>query len=122
MNGQASLDNASVSLLLGNERWTVANVKGGVRFTANQARIDSLTGTLGGGRVSASGGALLDGFTVSAFRVNVHGDDVTVPFPPDFRSTLDADVEIRGSSREQLIGGLVNCVALNTRRTSNSRT
>ena len=44
VNGQASLDNASVSLLLGNERWTVANVKGGVRFTANQAQIDSLHG------------------------------------------------------------------------------
>jgi translocation and assembly module TamB len=107
VNGQASLDNASLSLLLENERWTVANLRGGVRFTANQAQIDSLTGTLGGGRVSATGGALLDGFTVSAFRVNVHGDDVTVPFPPDFRSTLDADVEIRGSAREQLIGGLV---------------
>ncbi|HET7113844.1 MAG TPA: translocation/assembly module TamB domain-containing protein, partial [Pyrinomonadaceae bacterium] len=107
VNGQASLDNASVSLLIGNERWTVANLRGGVRFTANQAQIDSLTGTLGGGRVEASGGALLDGFAVSAFRVNVHGDDVTVPFPPDFRSTLDADVEIRGSSREQLIGGVV---------------
>jgi translocation and assembly module TamB len=107
VNGQASLDNASLSLLLGNERWTVANLKGGVRFTANQAQIDSLTGTLGGGRVEASGGVLLDGFTVSAFRINVHGDDVTVPFPPDFRSTLDADVEIRGSSREQLIGGLL---------------
>ena len=107
VNGQASLDNASLSLLLGNERWTVANVRGGVRFTTNQAQIDSLTGTLGGGRVEATGGALLDGFTVSAFRINVHGDNVTVPFPPDFRSTLDADVEIRGSQREQLIGGLV---------------
>jgi translocation and assembly module TamB len=107
VQGRASLDNASVSLLLGNERWTVANLKGGVRFTANQAQIESLTGTLGGGRIDASGGALLDGFTVSAFRFNVHGDEVTVPFPPDFRSTLDADVEIRGSQREQLIGGLV---------------
>ena len=107
VNGQASLDNASVSLLLGNERWTVASLKGGVRFTANQAQIDSLTGTLGGGRVEASGGALLEGFTVSAFRFNVHAHEVTVPFPPDFRSTLDANVEIRGSQREQLIGGLV---------------
>jgi len=97
-----------VSLLLGNDRWTVANLRGGIRFTANQAQIDSLTGTIGGGRVEASGGALLDGFTVSAFRIGVHGDDVTVPFPPDFRSTLDADIEIRGSSREQLIGGVVN--------------
>jgi translocation and assembly module TamB len=105
--GTASLNNASVSVLIGNERWTVANLRAALRFTANQAQIDSLNGTIGGGRVSATGGALLDGFTVSAFRVSLQGDDVTVPFPPDFRSTLDADVEIRGSQREQLISGLV---------------
>ena len=106
--GTATINNGSVSVLLGNDRWTIANLHAALRFTANQAQIDSLNGTIGGGRVSATGGALLEGFTVSAFRVNVHGDDVTVPFPPDFRSTLDADVEIRGSSREQVIGGLVN--------------
>jgi translocation and assembly module TamB len=108
MIGTASLENASVSVLLGNERWTVANLKAALRFTANQAQIDSLEGTLGGGRITATGGALLEGFTVSAFRVALHGTNMTVPFPPDFRSTLDADVEIRGSSREQLIGGVVN--------------
>jgi translocation and assembly module TamB len=106
--GTASLNNASVSILLGNERWTVANLRAVLRFNANQAQIDSLNGTLGGGRVSATGGALLEGFTVSAFRVNIQADDVTVPFPEDFRSTLDANVEIRGSQREQLIGGVVN--------------
>jgi hypothetical protein len=51
---------------------------------------------------------LLDGLTVSGFRLNLRADDVTVPFPQDFRSTLDADVEIKGSSREQLISGQVN--------------
>ena len=106
--GTASLANASVSVLLGNDRWTVANLRAALRFTANQAQIDSLEGTIGGGRVSATGGALLEGFTVSAFRIAVHGANVTVPFPEDVRSTLDADVEIRGSSREQLIGGVVN--------------
>ena len=106
--GTATINNGSVSALIGNDRWTIANLHAALRFTANQAQIDSLNGTIGGGRVSATGGALLEGFTVSAFRVNLHGDDVTVPFPPDFRSTLDADVEIRGSSREQLIGGVVN--------------
>src|ERR1700741_942890 len=90
--GTASLNNASVSVLIGNDRWTVANLKAALRFTANQAQIDSLNGTIGGGRVSATGGALLEGFTVSAFRINLHGEDVTVPFPPDFRSTLDGDV------------------------------
>ena len=106
--GTASLNNASVSILLGNERWTVPNLRAVLRFNANQAQIDSLNGTLGGGRVTATGGALLEGFTVSAFRVNIQADDVTVPFPEDFRSTLDANVEIRGSQREQLIGGVVN--------------
>jgi len=106
--GTAAINNGSVSVLLGNDRWTVANLKASLRFTANQAQIDSLTGTIGGGRVSATGGALLEGFTVSAFRVNLRGESVTVPFPQDFRSTLDADVEIRGSSREQVISGLVN--------------
>ena len=106
--GTAAINNGSVSVLLGNDRWTVANLKASLRFTANQAQIDSLNGTIGGGRVSATGGALLEGFTVSAFRVNLRGEAVTVPFPQDFRSTLDADVEIRGSSREQVISGLVN--------------
>jgi translocation and assembly module TamB len=106
--GTASVTNGSASALLGNERWTVSNLRTAVRFTANQAQIDSFEGTLGGGRVSATGGALLEGFRVSAFRINIRTQNSTVPFPEDFRSTLDADVEIRGSSREQLIGGTVN--------------
>lgn len=106
--GTASVNNGSVSALIGNERWTVSNLKAAVRFTANQAQIDSFDGMLGGGRISATGGALLEGFRVTAFRVNMRGTNVTVPFPEDFRSTLDADVEIRGSEREQLIGGTVN--------------
>jgi translocation and assembly module TamB len=106
--GTASLAGASVSVLLGNERWTVNNLTTLVRFTSNQAQIDSLTGTLGGGRVTASGGALLEGFTVSGFRLSLHAANVTVPFPEDFHSNLDADVEIKGSSREQIISGLVN--------------
>jgi translocation and assembly module TamB len=105
--GTASVTDGSVSVLLENERWTVANLKTAVRFTANQAQIDSLEGTIGGGRITANGGALLEGFRVSAFRISLNGHNISVPFPQDFRSTLDADVEIRGSSREQLIGGLV---------------
>jgi translocation and assembly module TamB len=108
LNGTASVAGGSLSLLLGNERWTISNLKSLVRFTANQAQIDSLTGTMGGGRVSVTGGALLEGFAVSRFLFNVHGDDVTVPFPENFRTTADIDLEIKGSAREQLVGGVVN--------------
>jgi translocation and assembly module TamB len=106
--GTVSVNNGSVSVLLGNDRWTISNLSAALRFTANQAQIDTLTGTVGGGRMIATGGALLDGLRVAGFRINIRGDDVTVPFPQNFRSTLDADVEIKGSSREQLISGLVN--------------
>jgi translocation and assembly module TamB len=108
VTGTASLAGASVSVLIGNERWTVANLEASLRFTVNQAQIDSLTGTLGGGRVTATGGALLEGFTVARFLINLHGNNVTVPFPENFRSTLDADIELKGSAREQLITGVVN--------------
>ena len=106
--GTASLDNAAISLLVGNERLTVNNVKTLLRFTANQVQVDTFEGLLGGGRVTASGGALLEGFTVERFVLNLRGVNVTVPFPEDFRSTLDAEVEIRGSQREQIVTGLVN--------------
>jgi translocation and assembly module TamB len=108
VTGTASVAGGSVSVLLGNERWTVGNLTALVRFTANQAQIDSLEGTLGGGRVTATGGALLEGFTVARFLISLHGNNVTVPFPENFRSSLDADIELRGSAREQLITGVVN--------------
>ena len=108
LNGTASVTAASLSLLLGNERWMIANLKSLVRFTADQAQIESLSGTMGGGRVTATGGARLDGLTVAEFLVKVDGEAVTVPFPENFRSTVDADLEIRGSSRQQLVSGVVN--------------
>jgi translocation and assembly module TamB len=108
LTGTASVAQGSFSVLIGNERWSIANLKALVRFSANQAQIDSMTGTLGGGHISATGGALLDGFTLARFLFNVHGDNVSAPYPTNFRTTGDIDLEIRGTSREQLIGGTVN--------------
>jgi translocation and assembly module TamB len=108
LTGTASLTGASVSVLLGNERWMISNLKSTLRFTSDQAQIETLTGTLGGGRINVTGGALLDGISLRSFLVRVHGDDMTVPYPENFRSTVDADLEIKGSSREQLVGGIVN--------------
>jgi translocation and assembly module TamB len=113
INGTAYLANASIATLIADERLTISNIKGGVRFNNNQAQIDSLTGTLGGGRVSVTGGALLTGLTPTRFQFNVRGEDVTVPYPEDFRSTADVDLEFRGSqARGQqlatIISGTIN--------------
>jgi translocation and assembly module TamB len=109
INGTASLTNASMSVLIADERLTISNVKGGVRFNNNQAQIDSLTGVLGGGRVSVTGGAVLEGFLPSRFQFNVRGEDVTVPYPEDFVSTADVDLEFRGSTtRGQQIATVIS--------------
>lgn len=114
INGTASLTNASIATLIADERLTISNVKGGVRFDNNRAQIDSLTGTLGGGRVSVTGGALLSGLTPTRFQFNVRGEDVTIPYPEDFNSTADVDLEFRGSQQGRgqqlatIISGTIN--------------
>lgn len=113
LSGSAMVAGASFSTLISEERLVFQNIKGRIIFSADQAQIDdTLTGTIGGGRVSATGGALLAGFTPSRFRFSVRGDDVTVPFPAGFKSTADANLEINGSltqdSATTLISGTVN--------------
>jgi translocation and assembly module TamB len=112
LSGMASVSGASFSLFLTDQSLTVANVKGQIRFDANRAQIESLTGNLGGGTVAVTGGALLEGFYPSRFQFNIRGDDVVVPYPDDFRTTADVDLEIKGSlTREQpvtIISGSVN--------------
>src|SRR5207244_11697624 len=63
--------------------------------------------TLGGGKVTATVGARLAGFSISQFLFNVHGDNVTLNYRQDFRSTVTADLELRGNPKIQFIRGNV---------------
>jgi translocation and assembly module TamB len=105
VTGTASVENGSLALLLQNERLTATQINGSVRFNSNQANLESLTGRLGGGRFSATGGALISGFQPTQFRLVARGENVTVPaaafvtlpaFLGDLPTTADASVEIRG--------------------------
>lgn len=106
LTGTAQVSGASFSTLLANERLTVSSINGSIRFTSNQAQIESLVGRLGGGRVSVAGGALLD--VPPQFRFTVRADDVTVPFPEGFRSTADGELIVQGSTEAQIISGTIN--------------
>jgi translocation and assembly module TamB len=107
VTGRASVNGASVSVLLGDQRIQLANLDGVILFTSSQAQIESLKGTLGGGKITATGGAQLSGFSVSQFLFNIHGEKVTLTYPPDFRSTVDADLELRGNQQIQFVRGHV---------------
>lgn len=111
LTGTATLKDASLAPFVANQRLYVSNINASVIFNQNQAQIQNLTGRLGGGRVTATGGALLVGFRPADFRVRVRADEVTVPFPTDFRTTADADIVAQGSfagaNPTQLISGRV---------------
>ncbi|MFL6337207.1 MAG: translocation/assembly module TamB domain-containing protein [Pyrinomonadaceae bacterium] len=116
VTGTASVENASLALLLQNARLTATQLNGTVRFNSNQANLESLTGRLGGGRVSATGGALISGFQPTQFRLVARGENVTVPaaafvtlpaFLGDLPTTADADLEIRGGPEGVIAQGTV---------------
>lgn len=95
--GRASVSGASISVFLGDQRIQFANLQGAVLFNASQAQIERLEGTLGGGKVTVNGGARLSGLSIAQFLINIRGDKVTLDYPTDFRSTVTADLEIRGN-------------------------
>src|SRR6185369_2382929 len=105
VTGRASVSGASISVYLGDQRVTLSNLVGTVLFNARQAQIEKLEGTLGGGKITASGGAQLSGFTVSQFLFNLRGTNMTLNYPQDFHSTVDADLELRGNQQVQFIRG-----------------
>ncbi len=107
VTGRASLNGASISVLLGDQRIQLANLEGVILFNSSQAQIESLRGTLGGGQITATGGAQLAGFSVSQFLFNIHAEKVTLTYPSDFRSTVDADLELRGNQQIQFVRGNV---------------
>ncbi|MDQ6788416.1 MAG: translocation/assembly module TamB domain-containing protein, partial [Acidobacteriota bacterium] len=116
LNGTAELQNAAVSTFIGAERLSFDRIKGRILFTSNQAQIDQLNGFLGGGKITAEGGATLEGLQLQGFRLNVNGNNFTAPLPPDFITTGDAEIEFSG----RRINGVMNSLItgrINAKRT-----
>lgn len=96
LSGTANVVNGSVASFLGTDRFTADRIKARLIFTTDQVEVEEATGYLGGGKFTASGGGTLNGVSVSAFRFELVGDNVTVPLPKDFVTTGDARLEISG--------------------------
>lgn len=112
LTGRAELQGASAAIFIGSERVSFDRITGLMLFTSNQAQINNLTGFMGGGRLTASGGALVEGLKLQQFRLNIRGTNITAPLPPDFTTTGDAEGEIsgfrEGNEMNTLIRGTFN--------------
>jgi translocation and assembly module TamB len=111
LNGSARTQSATVSTIVSNERLYFDRIRGRILFNANQAQLVNMTGYLGGGRVVANGGAVVEGLKLQRLRINLRGTDVTAPLPRGFTTTGDAEVEIsselRGNDYNTIISGTI---------------
>ncbi len=111
LNGSARTQGATVSTIVSNERLYFDRIRGRILFNANQAQLVNMTGYLGGGRVVANGGAVVEGLKLQRLRINLRGNNVTAPLPKGFITTGDAEVEIsselRGNDYNTIISGTI---------------
>ena len=94
LSGSANIIGGSIATFVGSDRFTFDRVTARVIFTTNQFEVDDAAGYLGGGKFTGSGGGLLNGLAIQAFRFTIDGNNVTVPLPQDFITTGDAQLEI----------------------------
>ncbi|HEY2905764.1 MAG TPA: translocation/assembly module TamB domain-containing protein [Vicinamibacterales bacterium] len=82
-------------------------INGSVQFDARGIRLDDLAATMGGGRVQFGGHIGFDGYTVGDLNVTARGEDMHLRYPEGVRSTVDADLSVRGTMKAPTLGGTV---------------
>jgi len=82
-------------------------INGTIHFDSRGVRLDDVAATLGEGRVQFGGRVGLDGYLPGDLNVIVRGEDMHVRYPAGMRSTVDADLTIRGNVKAPMLGGSV---------------
>jgi translocation and assembly module TamB len=82
-------------------------INGAIRFDSRGVRLDDVTASLGGGRVQFGGRVDLDGYLPGDLNVTVRGEDMHLRYPEGIRSTIDADLSLRGNVQAPTLGGTV---------------
>jgi hypothetical protein len=78
-----------------------------VVFDAQGIRIVDAAAQLGGGAVTFGGRIGLNGFRLGSIDLTARGDQMHLRYPENFRSTIDADLTLRGDPLLLVLGGTV---------------
>jgi translocation-and-assembly-module (TAM) inner membrane subunit TamB-like protein len=82
-------------------------INGVVRFDSRGVGLDDVTATMGGGRVQFGGRIALDGYLPGDLNITARGEGLQLRVPEGVRSTVDADLAVRGNFKAPTIGGNV---------------
>ena len=95
LNGKVEMLSSTLSTFVSGQRVSLERVKGTVIFTSSQAQIQNATGVIGGGKVNISGGARLNqNLELDALKLDLRGENVSVPLPKNFLTTGDVNLSI----------------------------
>lgn len=83
----------------------IEDLKGRVRFTQEGADLEEMTGTVGGGPVSATGRAAFAAGVLKSFDVEATGRDLSLRYPEGLRSRVDASLRYFGGPDQQWLTG-----------------
>jgi hypothetical protein len=86
---------------------SLEQINGAIRFDSRSIRLDDVTAAMGGGRVQFGGRIALDGYLPGDLNVTVRGEDMHLRYPEGIRSTVDADLSLRGNVQTPTLGGVV---------------
>jgi hypothetical protein len=82
-------------------------INGTISFDAGGIRVDDLTARLGEGEVRFGGRVAMSGLVPGELSLTASGEQMRVRYPEGFRSIIDADLWLRGTTTSPLLGGLV---------------
>ena len=82
-------------------------INGTIHFDSSGIRLDDVSARLGDGRVQFGGRVGLNGYLPGDLNVIARGEDMHLRYPDGMRSTVDADLTIRGNFKAPMLGGVV---------------
>ena len=89
---------------------SLQHANGSLTLTQDRININSLTGTLGGGTLTAQGGVALS--PAVRFDMGLAAQGVRMLYPQGMRETVDANLRFTGSTQSARLGGTVNVTDL----------
>jgi TamB, inner membrane protein subunit of TAM complex len=82
-------------------------INGTIHFDSRGIQLDDVAASLGGGRVQFGGRIGLAGYLPGDLNVSMRGEDMHLRYPAGVRSTVDADLTVRGNFKTPSLGGRV---------------
>jgi len=82
-------------------------INGTIQFDSRAIRLDDLSATMGDGHVQFGGRVALEGYLPGDLNVTMVGENMHLRVPEGVRSTIDANLTLRGNMKGATLGGTV---------------